>query len=413
MVYFIITPLLMIEKILNTIYRDVRKTNKGNVAKYIPELANIDASKFGISVCLTSGEQFSVGNAHEHFSLQSCSKPLSYCIAYDEHGKDYVHKHVGYEPSGMSFNAHILNKKGLPHNPLINAGAIMISSLIQSDKEPSHRFHTIKNTFSKLAGNNAIGFDNSVFLSEQHHADRNMSLAYFMRENGAYGEKIKHCELHEGLDLYYQQCATTITCEHGAIIAATLANQGACPTTNEHVFSKNSVNDCLSLMRSCGLYDYTGEFAFEVGLPAKSGVSGCVMMVIPNVMGICVWSPLLDERGNSVKGIEVCKLLHKELDVSQKSATYSESARFMQACYDGDYAVVTDMITVGCADINGSDYNLQTPLHLASHNNHTIIVKLLLDEGAISKKDRWGKYPTIHTFEKNLDKYDENNYNNV
>ena len=157
--------------------------------------------------------------------------------------------------------------------------------------------------------------DNSVFLSEQHHADRNISLAYYMRENGAFHEQLFPNEISENLNLYFQQCSTTITCEMGAIISATLANGGLCPTSEEQVISENSVKDCLTLMYGCGMYDYSGEFAFEIGLPAKSGVSGCILLVIPNMMGICIWSPPLDEQGNSFKGIEFCKQLNKELNL--------------------------------------------------------------------------------------------------
>ena len=150
-------------------------------------------NKFAISVCKVN-EQINIGDINDHFCFQSCSKPLSYCIAHDMFGRDELHKKVGYEPSGQAFNAFILNKSGLPHNPMINAGAIMVASQIGKGQEPSKRFNIIKSYYNKLAGETEkTGFDNSVFLSEQHHADRNISLAYYMRENGAF--KIKFLQM--------------------------------------------------------------------------------------------------------------------------------------------------------------------------------------------------------------------------
>ena len=297
-----------IKKIVTKIFNELKSVNGGKVADYIPELACVKPEMFGISVCHVNGDTFNIGDSNNFFCLQSCSKPLSYCIAYDEIGKEELHNHVGYEPSGQAFNAFILNKNGLPHNPMINAGAIMVASQIGKNIEPAKRFNIIKSFYSKLAGNNKVGFDNSVFLSEQHHADRNISLAYYMRENGAFNdENVTPNEISNNLNLYFQQCSTTITSEMGAIISGTLANGGTCPVTNEEIFSNNSVKDCLTLMYGCGMYDYSGEFSFEIGLPAKSGVSGCILLVVPNMMGICIWSPPLDEQGNSFRGIEFCK----------------------------------------------------------------------------------------------------------
>ena len=296
------------QEIIERLFNELKDLNKGNVADYIPELAKVDPNKFGISICKVDGQQIHVGDTNDYFCLQSCSKPLSYCIAHDIMGRDELHKKVGYEPSGQAFNAFILNKSGLPHNPMINAGAIMVASQIGKGQEPSKRFNIIKTYYNKLTGETAkTGFDNSVFLSEQHNADRNISLAYYMRENGAFKDKMSPNEIMESLNLYFQQCSTTINSKMGAVIAATLANAGVCPLTSEQVVSTDAVKDCLTLMYGCGMYDYSGQFSFEVGLPAKSGVSGCILLVIPNKMGVCIWSPPLDDQGNSFKGIEFCK----------------------------------------------------------------------------------------------------------
>ena len=401
-----------IKKIIQKVYDTVKKCNGGKVANYIPELACVDPNMFGVSVCDINGKVYNFGDCNTHFCLQSCSKPLSYCKAYDELGKDELHKHVGYEPSGQSFNAFILNKKGLPHNPMINSGAIMVASQIGKKMEPGKRFNILKECYTKLAGNNNVGFDNSIFLSEQHHADRNISLAYYMRENGAFNEQLSPNEISDNLNLYFQQCSTTITCEMGSIISATLANGGICPTTNETVFSENSVKDCITLMYGCGMYDYSGEFAFEIGLPAKSGVSGCILLVVPNMMGICIWSPPLDEQGNSFKGIEFCKQLNQELNlhifhniISNKiNLVDSINIRFLQLCCDGNMEEIKLLIEK--INVNFCDYDKRTSLHLASSEGHIEIVKLLLQHGAKVTNDRWGHSPIDEINDKTGENYE-------
>jgi glutaminase len=391
--------MLIFKNIVQKIYDNLKNTEGGRIADYIPELASVDPSLFGISICDINGNIYNFGDYDKHFCLQSCSKPLSYCIAYDEVGKNELHKCVGYEPSGQSFNAFILNKNGLPHNPMINSGAIMVSSQVGKKMEPGKRFNILKDKYSKLSGDKKVGFDNSVFLSEQHHADRNISLAYYMRENGAFNEQLSPNEISENLNLYFQQCSTTITCEMGAIISSTLANGGLCPITNEQVISEHSVKDCLTLMYGCGMYDYSGEFAFEIGLPAKSGVSGCILLVIPNMAGICIWSPPLDEQGNSFKGIEFCKQLNKELDlhifhniISNKvNLLDSLNIRFLQLCCDGKLKEVEQIINK--VNVNFCDYDKRTSLHLASSEGHVEIVDLLIKHGASLTEDRWGHSP--------------------
>ena len=402
-----------LKEIVNKIYKELKDDKGGNVADYIPELACVNPDFFGVSICHVNGETYNIGDCEHFFCLQSCSKPLSYCIAYDQLGKDELHKHVGYEPSGRAFNAFVLNKQGLPHNPMINAGAIMVASQIEKNNEPAGRFNKIKSFYSKLSGNKSVGFDNSVFLSEQHHADRNLSLAYYMRENGAFQDNsLTPNEINENLNLYFQQCSTTITCEMGAVISATLANGGICPTTNEVVCSKESVMDCLTLMYGCGMYDYSGQFSFEIGLPAKSGVSGCILLVIPNMFGLCIWSPPLDEQGNSSKGIKFCKRLNEEMDlhifhnIISNKIDLSDSLiiKFLQNCCDGKNSEIENLINK--IDINSCDYDKRTGLHLAASEGHVDTVKLLIEKGAEILKDRWGNTAIDEIKDKTGENYD-------
>ena len=410
--------------IANDIYLNLLKNNEGNVANYIPQLEKINPDLFGISICTVNGDIINIGDTSEFFCLQSLSKPLSYCIARQYYSSEYVHSHVGYEPSGRSFNAFELNNNKLPYNPLINAGAIMISSLILPDNEPSYRFETVNMYYQKLCGNiNKVGFDNSVYLSEQHHADRNISLAYYMRENNIFEKNVGPKEIEQHLNLYFQCCSVTINSKMGSVIAATLANGGVSPITNENIFEENIIRDCLSLMYMCGMYNYSGQFAFEVGLPAKSGVSGALFLVVPNKMGICIWSPRLDNMGNSVRGVEFAKQfikrypenLHIFNTITNKDFLNNNSElvlqqRIINASAIGDLDTLKLLISNYKVDLNISDYDLRTPLHLACSEGKVKIVKYLLEKGVNSKpKDRWGNTPI---FEIKLLLNKNNNSNN-
>lgn len=400
-----------IQSILSNIYEEVKDNKTGKVADYIPQLSKVSPDNFGISICTIDGCAFDVGDSDKYFCLQSCSKPISYCYARKLHGLNKVHQHVGHEPSGSGFNTHMLNKNNIPHNPMVNAGAIMISYLLNTDDEPADRFDKVKQLFKKLCGNRDVNFGATVYLSEKEHCDRNIALAYYMRESGSYGSKKPSIStINATLDMYFQLCSMEITTSMGAVIASTLANGGICPTTGERIFDTETVRDCLSLMYSCGMYDFSGQFAFEIGLPAKSGVSGCILLVIPGKMGVCVWSPPLDSIGNSVRGLDVCRKLcksgyfdfHMFRNVGKESNVDNPDvlfALFMNATKNNDIKFINAYIKN--IDINKSDYDRRTPLHVACSEGNEHLIKLFVEHGSdINFQDRW-----LHTPKDDLLRY--------
>ncbi len=391
---------------IRKIFDNVIKNRDGDVADYIPQLARVPADKFGVAICTIDGQRFSMGDVGDAFTLQSSCKPMLYCAALEEHGESKVHTHVGREPSGLSFNELTLNKTGLPHNPMINAGAIMSSSLIRRDLPTADRLEYLNNIVKALSGNQSPGFNNAVFHSERETADRNFALAHHMRERGAFPEEI---EINSTLDYYFAACSTEVTATNMSTIGATLANGGVCPQTGDRVFAEETIKNCLSMMYSCGMYDYSGEFAFKVGIPAKSSVSGVIMAVIPNVLGIAVWSPRLDACGNSVRGVEFLNRMvdrfcfhnydslveSKKLD-PRRVRHESETNLTYQAIYAasiGDINELKRLVAHG-HDLNRADYDGRTPLHLASAEGHTETVQYLLNQKVVRDPlDRWGYAP--------------------
>jgi len=277
-------------------------------ASYIPVLANVDSDLFGIAVCTVDGQVFSYGDADAEFSIQSCVKPMMYAMACEENGVDHVRKYVGIEASGLSFNEVSLNMDNKPHNPMVNAGAIMNCALVRPDLNSSAKFRYVLDTIGAIAGGKKIGFSQPTYLCESETAYRNQALMYYMRSVDAFPPETS---IHEVLDFYLQCCSLELDVDTAAVIAATLANGGSCPITKRRCLSLPAVKATLTLMYSCGMYDFSGEWAANVGLPAKSGVSGLIYLVVPGKMGIAVYSPPLDYRGNSYRGINLCKRVLK------------------------------------------------------------------------------------------------------
>lgn len=293
-----------LENFLVELYDKYKPLKEGRLANYIPELAKANPDWFGICVVTADGQTYSVGDYEQLFTIQSISKAFVYGLALEEHGRDYVLKRVGVEPTGDAFNSLIQLEESSkrPFNPMVNAGAIATTSLI-TGANSSERLNRLLDMFGRYVGHDLF-IDMPVFLSERTTGHRNRAMAHLMLNFGMIDEKID-----EALDLYFQQCSITVNCQDLAIMAVTLANCGINPLTQQRAVEARYIRDILTVMYTCGMYNFAGEWAYKVGLPAKSGVSGGLVVVVPQKMGIAIFSPPLDSHGSSVRGMKVCEEL--------------------------------------------------------------------------------------------------------
>lgn len=283
---------------LERVRRTARSLRSGEVNETIPELAEADPELFGIALVSSRGHRYQVGDSGHGFTLQSASKPFVYALALADHGLDRVHEHVGFEPSGEPFNSISLDAEGRPDNPMINAGAIVTSALV-GGASTDERFERIRATLGAFAGRE-LELDEDVYASERDSGERNRALAHLARAAG-----VLPVGAEEATDLYFRQCSLLVDSTDLAAMGATLAAGGVQPLTGERVVSEECARHTLSLMISCGMYDGAGEWMMRVGMPAKSGISGGIVAVKPGQFGIGVFSPRLDPKGNSTRGVAV------------------------------------------------------------------------------------------------------------
>jgi glutaminase len=283
--------------------------DEGEIANYIPELAKANGDWFGICIATTEGNIYEVGDSRQEFTIQSISKPFVYGLALEDNGRKDILEKIGVEPTGDAFNSISLDPDtGQPANPMINAGAIAAAGQIMGhDKEK--KLARVMDMMSAYAGR-TLGVDESVYQSESETGHRNRAIGYMLRNFN-----ILEDGPSDTLELYFRQCSVSVNCRDLAIMGASLANAGINPLTQKRAIRGEYVENVLSVMGSCGMYNYAGEWIYKVGMPAKSGVAGGIVAVLPGKLAIGVFSPPLDKRGNSVRGIEVCNRISMDFNL--------------------------------------------------------------------------------------------------
>lgn len=296
-------------EMLDEILAQVRPLlGQGKVADYIPALASISGNKLGIAICTVDGQRFQAGDALERFSIQSISKVLSLVAAMRQYDEQEIWQRVGKDPSGQPFNSllQLEIEQGKPRNPFINAGALVVCDMLQSRlSAPRQRMLQI---VRQLSGVQDIAYDPVVARSEFEHSARNAAIAWLMKSFGNF-----HNDVATVLQNYFHYCALKMNCVELAQTFLFLAHQGHAPHLGEDVVSPMQARQINALMATSGMYQNAGEFAWRVGLPAKSGVGGGVVAIVPHEMAIAVWSPELDETGNSLAGVAALEQLTKRL----------------------------------------------------------------------------------------------------
>ena len=452
-------------KNIDKIFEEVKKIKSGELASYIPPLAEVDPDQFGIAIVTTDGQIYQSGDSQKDFSFQSMCKPFNYCFAIEALGLEEVTKHVGQEPSGRQFDdltllARSASTNGfarVPFNPMVNAGAIMTAGLINPEESHTQRLRHIRQQFGRLIGWTAKDtlstelprFNKNMARQENFKGYNNIAMGYLLMATGSlpHTKTDLHRDIHpdedefdfyiepavtEALKLYFSICSLEMTATDVAMAAATLANSGVCPISQDRVLSQKTVRNCLPVLQSSGMYNASGTFFQQVGLPAKSGVGGGVLLVVPQLMGICIFSPRLDAQGNSVRGLEMSKRLTSKYLVHTFDGTMTDTDRLdpklpiarwlanscgeaIWAASNGNIRTLESLVSQQ-RDLQKGDYDIRTPLHLASAEGQLEVVKFLLNNGVKPIPDRWGGYPIsdarnnkhhkiVDLFEKLVSKY--------
>ncbi|MET8775173.1 glutaminase A [Nocardia sp. NPDC004654] len=319
----------MVARIVADVYAECLADRSGEPADYIPELAAVQADSFGLCVATADGRVYGAGDVHVPFTIQSISKPFSYALALADRGPAAVAERIDVEPSGEAFNEISLDPvTARPRNPMINAGAITASALIDG-RDAAERFERVRRCYSRFAGRE-LRVNEAVYASEARTGYRNRAIGYLLRSFG-----VIDSDPDEAVDRYFRQCSIDVTCHDLAVMAATLANNGVNPLTRERALSSTLTEQVLSVMTTCGMYDAAGEWVSTVGMPAKSGVGGGILAVLPGQIGIAVYSPRLDRHGNSVRGVAACRELSRRLELHFLHVT-----RSARTAIRADYTVV-------------------------------------------------------------------------
>ncbi|MCK1968094.1 glutaminase B [Franconibacter sp. IITDAS19] len=301
--------LMLDDALLSSILDEVRPLARlGKVADYIPALAEVAGDKLGIAICTVEGDCFAAGDAHERFSIQSVSKVLSLVLAMGRYDEAEIWQRVGKDPSGQPFNSlvQLELEQGKPRNPFINAGALVICDMLQTRlSAPRQR---MLEWVRQLSGVEDISYDTRVARSEFEHAARNAAIAWLMKSFGNF-----HNDVTTVLQNYFHYCALKMSCAELAKTFLFLARQGRAPHLAEPVISPLQTRQVNALMATSGMYENAGEFAWRVGMPGKSGVGGGIVAVVPHEMSIAVWSPALDNAGNSLAGVAALEILAQKI----------------------------------------------------------------------------------------------------
>ncbi len=303
----------MQDKMRKILDKNREKIQYGNLPTYIPELNKAKKDALGIYISMLDGTEVGAGDYEYKFTIQSISKVITLLIALEDRGPEYVFGKVGMEPTGDAFNSMMkleIVRPSKPFNPMINAGAIAVTSMIKGNTQ-AERIKRIMDFFKLVTQNPDLRINESVYMSEKQTGDRNRAMAYFMKDVG-----IIETDVEESLDLYFKQCSIEVTCKDIARIGLFLSNDGKLQSTGEQLISPTYSRMAKAFMVTCGMYNASGEFAINVGIPAKSGVGGGIMAVAPGKMGIGVLGPSLDEKGNSIAGREVLKDFSDEFNLS-------------------------------------------------------------------------------------------------
>lgn len=309
---------------MHSIHQQGLLLTEGALADYIPELARVQPERFGMSVMTVGGRLYEIGDTQTEFTIQSVSKAFSYCMALEALGRDHVLARVGVEPSGDAFNAIEFDPvTRRPYNPMVNAGAITVAGMLRDaygQQSTDKALETVLHRFSLAAGRH-LTLDEAVYRSEAATGHRNRAIAHLLCASG-----VLHEPVEPALDLYFRLCSIRVTARDLAMMGATLAHMGQNPVTGDEVFDIAAVRDTLSVMFSCGMYDYSGSWICDVGIPAKSGVGGGVVGVVNRQLGIGTFAPRLDAKGNSVQGVFAMRSLANELGLHAFDCTNTGSS---------------------------------------------------------------------------------------